>query len=473
MASADIVAAPHRSRIVAGVVATAFFMQMLDGTIIATSLPAMATEFGTDAVTMSIGFTVYMLTMAVFIPPAAWVADRFGARNVFAFSIILFTVASLACALSNSLAAFVVARAVQGIGAALMTPVGRMIVLRGAPKSELVRVTATITWPALFAPVIGPLLGGWITTHFGWEWNFLINIPLGGAGTLLVMAYVPLDEAQPRRPFDVIGFLATAGGLAALLAGLEAFVAGHGIALPLALVATGLAAGAFAVRHLRSTAVPLLDLGILKVPSFTLAAVGSGTLGRLSINATPFLLPLMFQVGFGLSAVEAGSLLLIYFLGNLSAKLFTTPLLRRIGFRNTLVFNGTLAAASIAAFALVDARTAAVPLYALLLFAGLTRSTQFTSLNTIAFADVEPAQRGAATTLASMMQQIAMVLGVAIAVAVVRISQTARGAGESSALTGDFHWAFLVVGATGAISALRFTALRRDAGSEVSGHRRP
>lgn len=211
----------HRTRIVPAVVAVAFFMQMLDSTIIATSLPAMAHSFDTDVVALNIGFTAYLLAMAVFIAPAGWLADRFGAREVFLTSIVLFTLSSVACGFSGSLLQFTVARLFQGASAALMTPVGRQLVLRGAPKGELVRAIATITWPALIAPVIGPLIGAWITTHSGWQWNFFINLPLGVLGVVLVASFVPRVPGEGARPFDLVGFLLTGGALALTLAGLE------------------------------------------------------------------------------------------------------------------------------------------------------------------------------------------------------------------------------------------------------------
>lgn len=464
----------HKSRIVPAIVAVAFFMQMLDSTIIATSLPAMAVDFATDAVTLSIGFTAYLLAMAVFIPPAGWLADRFGAKEVFLGAIVLFTLSSIACGLSHSLAEFTVARTIQGTAAALMTPVGRQLVLRGAPKNELVRAIAMITWPALIAPVIGPVIGAWITTHVGWEWNFLINLPLGMVGALLVLAFVPKEPPEAPRPFDVKGFALTSSGLALALAGLEIFTSPHGSNAALGLLALGVAVGFIAVHHLKRSPKALLDLSVLKVPTFALATLSSGTAGRLAINSTPFLLPLLFQVGLGYSPVETGSLVLVYFLGNLMMKSVTTPALRIFGFRNLLVLNGIVASASIAGFALVDRDTPHILLLSLLFICGLSRSMQFTSLTTIAFADIAAAQRSAATTISSMLQQLAQLLGVAVSAALIRLSGYARGevSGEEATLLIDFRVAFIVIGLIGFLSALRFLVLPRDAGAEVSGHRR-
>ncbi|MCT7664538.1 MFS transporter [Shinella kummerowiae] len=462
----------HRTRIVPAVAAVAFFMQMLDSTIIATSLPAMAQAFSTDVVTLNVGFTAYLLAMAVFIPPAGWLADRFGAREAFLSAIVLFTLASIACGYSGSLWEFTAARLFQGASAALMTPVGRQLVLRGAPKSELVRAIATITWPALIAPVIGPLIGAWITTHAGWQWNFFINLPLGLLGVVLVAFFVPHAPAEGRRPFDLAGFLLTGSALALTLAGLELSSASTGGTGALAILFMGVLTGLVAIFHLRRTAHPLLDLTVLKVPTFAFATLSAGTAGRLAVNATPFLLPLLFQVGLGLDAVETGSLILVYFLGNLLMKSVTTPALRLFGFRTVLVANGVIAALTIGAFAFVDGQTPRLLLFALLIACGLSRSMQFTALTTIAFADVTPAQQTAAATISAMLQQLAQLLGVAVAAVVMRLSSYLAPSPGDGGMLMDIRVAFLCVAVIGFLSALRFLALPAGAGAEVSGHRR-
>ncbi|PSS62802.1 MFS transporter [Ensifer sp. NM-2] len=457
------------SRIVALVVAIAFFMQMLDGTIVITSLPQMAASFGVQPVAMSIGITVYMLTMAAFIPLSGWLGDRFGARNVFLVAIAIFTLASLFCGLSGSLGQFIAARAVQGIGGALMTPVGRIIVLKNARKSELVGAIALITWPALIAPVVGPLLGSVITTYFSWHWNFLINIPIGLIGLALVLRFVPDQREEATRRLDAKGFVLSSTSLTLVLAGLEAFV--HGTANALAIVlllATGAAIGVLATRHFKSITNPLLNLSALKVQTFAMSTLSAGTACRVAINATPFLIPLLFQVGFGLAPIQTGIYVLAYFAGNLAMKTATTPLLRRFGFRSILVGNGLLASLAIGACAMLSTDTPQLLTLLLLFAAGLFRSMQFTALNTLGFADINASQRSSASTLSSMLQQVAMLLGVAVAAAVLNLSQALRG-GETAALA-DFRWAFLVVASIGIVSSLRFLGLPREAGAEVSGH---
>ncbi|PBB40973.1 MFS transporter [Mesorhizobium sp. WSM3866] len=461
--------AARQARRVALIVAVAFFMQLLDSTIISTSLPQMGQSFGVPAVAMSIGITAYMLTMAVFVPLSAWLADRFGARNIFLVAIGLFTLASIACGYSQSLTQFVAARIVQGLGSALMTPVGRILVLRNAAKSELLAATALITWPALFAPVIGPMLGGFITTYLSWHWNFFINVPLGLAGLLLVARFVPGDRESETRPLDWPGFFLTALGLAAMLYGLERLAHPEDGMLPtVGLVAAGVAVGWFAVRHLRRVTHPLLDLSPFKVPTFAISTLSAGTIFRVAINATPFLLPLLFQVGFGMRPVDAGLLILAYFLGNLGMKAVTTPTLRLFGFRRVLVVNGVIASLAIAACGVISPQTPLALVVALMLVAGLTRSMQFTALNTLAFSDIGAPQRSSAATLSSMLQQVAMLFGVAVAAAILNLSQIVRSGAAPNLI--DFRIAFFAIGLIGLVAALRFLTLPASAGAEVSGH---
>jgi EmrB/QacA subfamily drug resistance transporter len=459
------------SQRVALIVAIAFFMQFLDGTIISTSLPQMGASFGVSPVGMSVGITVYLLTTAVFVPASGWLADRFGAREVFAVAIVVFTVSSLGCGLANNLPVFIAARAVQGLGSALMTPVGRVLVLRNASKSELLSATALVTWPALFAPVIGPVLGGFITTYLTWRWNFFLNLPLGILGVWLALKFIPETSEAVEQRLDWLGFLLASTGLACLLWGLQRAAQPDSIdASTIALVIAGLIASGFAIRHLNATPTPLLDLSTFKIHTFAISTLSAGTYFRISINATPFLLPLLFQVVFGLSSVGAGLYILAYFLGNLGMKSVTTPTLRRFGFRNVLIFNGLAASLAIIACAAITARTPWPLVVALMLIAGLSRSMQFTALATLSFADVPPEQRSSASTLSAILQQVAMVFGVAFAAAMLNFSQYLRG-GEVLA-PADFRVAFVAIGVIGLAASLQFLSLPHDAAAEVSGHAR-
>ncbi len=456
------------ARRVALIVAAAVFMQNLDGVIIATSLPQMASAFRVRPADLNIGITAYMLSTAAFVPLSGWVADRLGAKRVFAGAIVIFTLASLLCGFAQDLWQFTAARILQGLGGALMTPVGRVVVLRSAEKADLLAATALLTWPALIAPVIGPVLGGFVTTYVSWRWNFFLNAPLGALGVALVLAFVPGGGVAARTRFDLPGFMLTSAALVALLAGLEGLSGPHRVLSGLTVLA-GIGLGAIAARHLSRREGPLLDLSPLKIPTFTISTVDAGNLFRLTISATPFLLPLMFQVAFGLSAWMAGLYVFAYFAGNLLMKTVTTPALRRFGFRNVLIANGVLAGVAILACAALGPTTSAVLVVAVLLVAGLTRSMQFTALATLTFADVEPNLRGSSSTLSSMLQQVSIGLGVSLAAVLINVSQSLRGA-DRLALA-DFRFAFLVMGLISIAASALFLRLDADAGAEVSGHR--
>lgn len=460
-----------QSRNIALAVAAALFAQFLDGVIIVTALPQMARDFGVGTLEMSIGVTIYMLAVTICIPAAAWLADRFGARRVFLTSVAAFTLASLLCALAQDLPQFVVARALQGVGGAVLFPVGRILVLRSAQKSEIVSAIGLTIWPALFAPVLGPALGGFLTEYASWQWNFWINIPLGLVNFLLVWRIVPRDGALRPRPFDGVGFLLTATCLASLVYGFEAMVQGTlPVTATLGLAGLAVIAGVLTLVWLPRQAHPLIDLSTFRIPTFAATDAKAGVLIRIGVNASPFLLPLMFQVAFGLDAFSAGGLVVAYFLGNLAIKAITTPTLRRFGFRSVLVVNGCLAGLSTAACGLLTPDTAYPLLIFILLLAGATRSMQFTALATLAFADVDAERRSSATTISSMSQQLSMVFGVAIAAGCLSLFQLWRGA-PTLALV-DFQASFFLVGAMVVLSALSFLRLTRDAGAEVSGHRR-
>lgn len=459
-----------KTRRTALIVASAFFMQMLDGAILNTSLPQMARGLGVQPVQMSVGITTYMLVVAVLMPLSAWMAERFGARRVFLVAILVFTVGSLACGVAQSLLQFILARALQGLGGAMMVPVGRMIVLQQARRSELLEATAFITWPALFAPVVGPVVGGFVTTYFGWRWNFLLNLPIGIMGFVLARRFLPVCTRDHARAFDWPGFVYSAGALTMLLYGLE--MLSHGLIgafAPWALLAAGALLGWIAVRHLRRAAAPLLDLAPFARQSFALSTVGAGPWLRIAISSTPFLIPLLYQVVFGMSVLAASSFLFAYFAGNLGMKAITTRLLRRFGFRQVLFANGLLCGLSIAACALFSTETARWLMFASLFFAGLTRSMEFTALSTFTFAEVVAAERGSASTLSSMLQQLAMLLGIALAALMLQVSQHLRGQLQPDLF--DFHLAFMLNGLLALGAAFLFLRLPHNAGAEVSGQR--
>lgn len=459
-----------QARLVALIVGGAFFMVLLDTAIITTSLPRMAQSFGVQPVALSIGLSIYLVSVAAFVPLAGWLSDRFGGQRVFLFSIVLFSLSSLACGLAQSLPEFIAARALQGLGGALMTPIGRVLVLGHTKKSELVQAMALITWPALTAPVIAPALGGFITTYFSWRWNFLINLPLGIIAFFLTLKFIPPVAPGVRRRFDLLGFLLSGGALVGLLLGLESFA--HqwiSRAQSVVLVVVGGVLAVLAVRHLKNSDQPLFSLKPFAIPTFALASLLAGLWVRVGINATPFLLPLMLQLAYGFTPLAAGTYLLVYFLGNLGMKSVSTATLRRFGFRSVVVFNGALCGIFIAAIAFFPPDHSPAFLLAVLLLSGLTRSLQYSALNTLALADVSGPLHSSAATLTSMLMQVSMVLGIALSALILAVGQAAAGHSEPVLL--NFQVAFVVMGILVTAASMLCLQLPRDAGAEVSGHR--
>jgi EmrB/QacA subfamily drug resistance transporter len=464
---------PHRldhRTAVALLVAATFFMENLDATVITTSLPIMARDFHTAPAYLSIGVSAYLVALTMFIPVSGSLAERFGARRVFATAIAVFSVASLLCALSNGLFAFTAARVLQGIGGAMMVPVGRLIVLRDTPKEEIVRAIAILTWPALVAPILGPPLGGWISTHWSWHWIFLLNLPLGVAALAAALLLVR-DTDRTVRPFDAPGFVLGGLGFALFMSGIEmASRADVAAATSIGVCAAGIVLLAVTAMHLRRAAHPLFDLAPLGIPTFRVTAIG-GSLFRTAIGTAPFLLPLMFQVALGWSAVESGALLLWLFAGNLCMKPGTTWIMNRFGFRSVLVINGTLVALGFAGFTLLGPDTPRAVVAALLFFSGLVRSMQFTALNTIGFADVPQAQMRDATTVFSVLQQMNAGMGIGVGALALAIAQTLHGAHAGAAGAADFHLAFWLITALAALGVVDSVLLPRSAGKHILARR--
>jgi EmrB/QacA subfamily drug resistance transporter len=457
-----------RGRQIAWLVAAAFFMENLDATVITTAVPAMAQSFGVVPVALSIGISAYLLALAVFIPASGWVADRFGPRAVFSAAVLIFTVASVCCGLSQSLPVFVVARIAQGIGGALMVPVGRLVVLRSTPKSGLVKALATITWPGLAAPVLGPPLGGWIASTWSWHWIFFLNLPLG---VLAMVAALRLIDGAPgqRRPFDWTGFFASGVGLAALMYAMDllshAPIDGVQVA---AFGALGVLSLGYALWHLRRTPHPLVDLSVFQLQTFRVSVFG-GSLFRIAIGSAPFLLPLMFQLAFGFSMVTSGFLMLALFAGNLSMKPATSWVLRRWGFRGTLLGNGVLVAIGFFANAALTANTPLAVMVVVMVFGGLCRSMQFTTLATLGFCDTTPAQASGASALFSMCQQLSAGVGIAFGAMALGLSERLTGHAGHPGVE-DFRLAFGLMAALALLALVDAYGLPRNAGSRVSGH---
>lgn len=451
------------------IVATALFIENMDSTAIATSLPAIAADLGTEPIALKLALTAYLIALAVFIPVSGWIADRFGARRTFMAAIVVFLLGSIGCAASDSLGQIVAARFGQGMGGALMVPVGRLVLLRSIPKQDLVQALSWLTIPALVAPILGPPIGGFIATYGDWRWIFLINLPMGLLGLALAARYVP-DLREPVKPLDWTGFALSGLGLALALFGFST-LGRHLVSTPVAATALvlGLAGIAAYAWHARRHPHPLIDLRLLRLPTFRAGVLG-GSLFRIGIGATPFLLPLMLQLGFGLSPLASGLLTFVSAAGAMFMKTIAAAVLRRFGFRRVLWINALLASAMLAGFGLFRADTPHWLIMGVLLVSGCFRSLQFTSLNAISYAEVDSPRMGQASSLAGMMQQFSLALGVAVGGYALQLAGSFSGRGYAEAA--NFSWAFLAVGLVSALSAWVMFRLPADAGAEMAGRAR-
>jgi EmrB/QacA subfamily drug resistance transporter len=458
-----------KERLIPLIVAAALFMENMDATVIATSLPAIAADIGTSPLTLKLAITSYLLSLAVFIPASGWTADRFGARTVFSAAIAVFMIGSIGCALSHSITDFVAARVLQGLGGAMMTPVGRLVLLRSIDKSALVGAMAWMTVPALIGPVIGPPLGGFITTYFSWHWIFLINIPIGLVGIVLAQRYIDPIRSDAPEPFDLYGMVLAGIGLAGIAFGFS--VAGLNM-LPwpavAALIGTGVVAMTLYVLHARKTASPVLDFSLLRLATLRASIIG-GFVFRIGIGALPFLLPLLMQVGFGLTPFQSGLVTFVSAAGAMSMKPLAARIIRTFGFRNIMIINAVVSSLFLAACALFTPATPLLLIMLILLVGGFFRSLQFTAINTVAYAEVETAKMSRATTLVSVNQQLAISTGVAIGALCVETTMQWRGLTELSAEA--FAPAFVVVAVLSAMSAYFFWQMPDDAGHEISGRK--
>jgi EmrB/QacA subfamily drug resistance transporter len=458
-----------RSPLTPLIIATALFMENLDGTVISTSLPAIASDFSLDPIVLKLALTSYMLTLAVFIPASGWIADRFGARTVFCAAIIVFTLGSIFCGASYSLRTLIAARVFQGVGGAMMVPVGRLVLLRSVPKNELVSALAYLTIPALIGPVLGPPLGGFITTYFHWRWIFWINVPIGIIGVALALSFIENLREEEVAPFDFTGFFLSGFGLSALMFGLT--VLGRGFtSLPteFSMLGIGIVALTLYTRHAKREANAILDLTLLQTPTFFASVVG-GFIFRIGIGAIPFLLPLMLQVGFGLSPFASGSLTFAAAAGAMAMKFTATAIIRRFGFRRVLIVNALISGLFLASYGLFTEMTPQWLILAALLVGGFFRSLEFTALNAIAFADIDQPKMSRATSFSSVAQQMSQTTGVAAGAAAIEAIQFFYG--DEVLKARDFGAAFYVVALISVCSIAIFARLAANAGAEVSGRR--
>jgi len=444
------------------IAAMAFFMQALDATILNTALPAIAESLNRSPLAMQSAIISYTLTVAMLIPASGWLADRFGTRRVFMLAVSLFTLGSLACALSTSLASLVLFRVLQGIGGAMMMPVARLALLRAYPRSELLPVLNFVTMPGLVGPILGPVLGGVMVTWASWHWIFLINIPIGIAGLLYARKYMP-NFTTPRKRFDTGGFFLFGLSLVLFSCGMELF--GEKIVaswLAFTVIVSGIALFLLYIRHARRHPTPLISLNLFKTRTFSVGIAGN-IASRLGTGCVPFLMPLMLQVGFGYSALIAGCMMAPTAMGSILAKSLVTQVLRRLGYRRTLVGITLFIGIMIAQFSLQSPSMEVWLLILPLFILGMAMSTQFTAMNTITLADLTDENASGGNSVLAVTQQLSISLGVAVSAAVLRFYE---GFASNNTVE-QFHYTFITMGIITLISAFTFMLLRPKDGRNL------
>ncbi len=450
------------------VISCAFLMETLDSTILIAALPAIAADFGVEPLRVNLAVTIYLVTLAAMIPASSWLADRLGARRVFLWAIFSFMVASVGAALSTSLTMLVVMRVLQATAGAMMTPVGRLLLIRAAPREELANAIAWMSMPVLIGPVLGPMLGGWLVTYASWPWIFLVNLPIGAAALLVVPRVLPRDTQTEARPFDLRGFLLCAVFLAAAQLVLDQLV--HPFLPPVVQVMLAVAiplAGVAYWWHGRRVARPALDLSLWKLRLFRIGFF-SGGLSRAGLNAVPFLLQLQLQLGFGWTAAKAGTTVFAVAAGALVLKPLMRSVLGVLGFRRTLFWNGLLGAALTVCIGLLTASTPEWLILGVVLAYGVARSLQFNAVNTLLYADVPDERKSASTALGGVGQQVSMALG--ISVAAILVAQF-RGAGMAPQAQAISAALFLVAALTAVSALLFYRSMTAEDGASVTRNR--
>jgi EmrB/QacA subfamily drug resistance transporter len=449
------------------IVAFAFFLEQLDSTIITTAIPDIAAGLHETPLRLNLALTSYILCLAVFIPVSGWVADRFGMRRTFVAAIAIFTFGSIACGAAVNLPTLIMSRVLQGFGGAMLTPVGRLILLRSFPRSQLVTAMTYMSIPAVLGPVMGPLAGGLITTYWSWRWIFYVNIPFGLAGMALAWRFVPdLGRVQGQR-FDWPGFFLSGFCLALLEFGIENL--GRPLVPGTIIAGSFLAGGVLAlvyVRYAKRHVNAVLDLSLLRVRTFRIV-LASGSFSRIGLSSVSFLLPLMLQVGLGFSPMQSGSITFVSALSTLLIRPMTARMLRMLGFAQLLRANALFGCAMLACFALVDGGTPRAALIGLTLAFGIARNIQFNALQTLTYADISPAVLSRATSLGGVIQQLSMGFGISLSATLLGVV-----AGSESVLTvADFHHVFIAVAVVALLGLPGFLKLTLADGVQVSGYR--
>jgi EmrB/QacA subfamily drug resistance transporter len=457
---------PRLRFIIPAVVAVAFLMEQLDSTIIVTAVPDIARTLAVTPLAMNLAVTTYILTLAMFIPVSGWFADRYGARRIFTLSLLIFTVGSILCGMATSFPMLIATRALQGFGGAMMTPVGRLILIRSFPRSQLVTAMTYMTLPAIVGPVIGPVLGGFLTTYLSWRWIFWVNLPFGLIGIFMALRYIEDTDRDRTVKFDFPGFLMVGFGCVLLQYGIEnvgrptipAF------AIVTVLFAAALLLSGF-IRYARTVKSPAVDLTLFRLRTFRIGTLAGG-ICRVGLNGVPFLLPLMLQVGFGMSPIVSGSLTFVSALSALAVRPIASRLLRVFGFDRVLSWSAIGGAVIVAGFALIGPDTPRWVIMAYVFVFGIARATQFMTSNTLSYSDTPAAQLSRATSLGGVLQQLSVSFGISIAAMLLGVVTL-----DGSPLTPEkFHITFLIMAFIPLLGLPGFVRLRPEDGQQVSGH---
>jgi EmrB/QacA subfamily drug resistance transporter len=454
-------------RTIALIVASAMFMEQLDATVLATALPTMARDFNVSPPAMSIALTSYLLSLAIFIPASGKIADRFGSRTVFRTAIAIFVAGSILCSLAPTLGLLVVARLIQGVGGAMMLPVGRLVLMRSVERKDLVSAMSWLLVPALIGPILGPPVGGMFVTYLNWRWIFYINVPIGVIGFILVSIFIKEVKGPKHTPFDLVGFILSGISLGSLLFGFEMSSRTGYAVLAVGLIVAGVIFGAAYLRHARTHPAPIMDFSLMRVHTFRTSVI-AGSLTRITQGAQPFLIPLMLQLGFGLSAAVAGRMAIATALGSITMKAVQGRILRWLGFRRSLMTFGVVGTLGYGACAFFRPDWPMPVIFVILFFCGFFMSFQFTCYNTIAYDEIEPRQMSAATSFYTTFQQLMLSLGICIGALALHAS--IHLGGHTHAQLGDFSVAFLVVALISLAATFWNARFAPDAGAEISGH---
>jgi EmrB/QacA subfamily drug resistance transporter len=455
-------------RTIALIIACAMFMEQMDATVLATALPTMARDFGAPVANLSSALTSYLMALAIFIPASGVMADRFGSKTIFRLAIALFVAGSLLCGQATNLGFLVAARFLQGIGGAMMIPVGRLVLLRSVAKEDMVQAMSWLIMPALVGPIIGPPLGGFIVTYLNWRWIFYLNLPVGILGIVLVTRFIRQVRGDAPPPLDLVGFVLSGISLGCLLFGFEISSRPGELTRALVLIAIGAVAGGLYILHARRRTAPILDLTLMQVPTFRLSVI-AGALTRITQGAQPFLLPLMLQLGFGMSAAASGLILIAGAIGSIGMKWLAPRALKRFGFRNSLIVNGLISSAGYAMCALFRPGWPPAAMFAVLAVCGFFMSFQFTAYNTIAYDEIPASRMSSATSFYATFQQLMLSLGICVGAAALRVGMLATH--STTPALPDFSLAFLVVTAISAASTIWHLQFAPTAGDELSGRR--